>query len=221
MRKDHFITRLIIFLIVFVLAVPVQGQMFKRQSFFELEFGAGPVFLMGDIGNISMGGNLGAALRYRLHDHLALKAALNGGIVFGNDAGTDNESRGYKFYSYFGELTGQLEFWFLKEGMGFSGQGMRAYKPRVRPYIYAGGGPVFYFPNHYHEDAADLDEFDHYTFMLTAGVGFLFKISADWFWGFQAGGRLAPTDYLDGFSPSTSESNDIYFSSQFNLVYRF
>ena len=150
-----------------------------------------------------------------------MKASINGGLIFGNDAGTEFESRGFKYYTYFGELTGQLEFWFLKEGRGFSGQGMRAYKPRVRPYLYAGGGPVIYVPKHYHEDAADLDEFDSYTIMLAAGAGFLYKINADLLMVFHAGCRLVPSDYLDGFSPAISESNDMYFITQFNLVYRF
>ncbi len=221
MTRDQFKLRLTLCLIFFALSVQVNGQMFRRQSFFELEFGGGPVIVKSDIGDISMGGNLGAALRYRVQDHLALKASINGGLIFGNDAGTEFESRGFKYYTYFGELTGQLEFWFLKEGRGFSGQGMRAYKPRVRPYLYAGGGPVIYVPKHYHEDAADLDEFDSYTIMLAAGAGFLYKINADLLMGFHAGGRLVPSDYLDGFSPSISESNDMYFITQFNLVYRF
>ena len=199
MTTNHFIPRPTLLLILFIFSVPVSGQMFRKQSFFELEFGAGPVFLMADIGNVGIGGNLGIAGRYRLQDHLALRANLNGGIVFGNDAGTENESRGYKYYTYFGELTGQLEYWFLEEGRGFSSQGFRAYKPRVRPFIYAGGGPLLFKPNHYHEDADELEEFDSYAIILVAGAGFLYKVNADIYWGFQAGGR-------DALSSSTSSS---------------
>lgn len=204
-----------------LLAPPLNGQMFRKQNLFELEFGAGPSFVMADIGNIGQGGDLGVALRYRVQDHLALRAHLNGGLLFGNDAGTGNDSRGYKFYTLFGEITGQLEFWFLKEGRGFSSQGMRAYRPRVLPYIFAGGGPVVFFPNHYHPDAEPLEEFTKYSIMLTGGAGFLYKINHDWLWGFQAGVRLTPTDYLDGFSPETSKANDMYYLGQFSLVYRF
>jgi hypothetical protein len=221
MRSQYIISRLGICLIVFMISIPMYSQMFRKESFLELEFGLGPNFMTADIGDLGKGGNLGVALRYRVQDHLALRAVLNGGLILGNDAGTDNDSRGYKYYTYFGELTGQLEFWFLKEGRGFSSQGMRAYKPLVQPYVYAGGGPVYFIPNHYHEDAAELDSFDPFTIMLAGGVGFLFKVNHDFLWGFQAGARITPTDYLDGYSPSTSESNDMYFSSQFNLVYRF
>jgi hypothetical protein len=221
MIRYPLIPRFLLLLTLFLLAVPMNGQMFRRQAFFELEFGAGPVFMMADIGNVGKGGNLGISGRYRIQDHLALRANLSGGIIFGNDAGSENESRGYMYYTYFGEMTGQLEFWFLKEGMGFSSQGFRAYKPRVRPFLYAGGGPVIFSPAHYHDDAEDLEEFDSYTIMLAAGVGFLYKVSADWFWGIQAGGRLVPSDYLDGFSPPESESNDMYFTTLINLVYKF
>ncbi len=221
MRKVYLVKGLIPLLLIVLHCSTLYGQMFRKQTAMELEFGAGPVFIQADIGDLGKGGNLGAAFRYRVMDHLALRATLSGGMFFGNDAGSANDSRGYKYYTYFGEITGQLEFWFLKEGRGFSSQGMRAYKPRVRPYLYAGGGPVMFYPTHYHENADVLEEFTSYSIMLLGGVGALYKISHDWQWGIQVGARIVPSDYLDGFSPSTSKSNDMYFSSQINLVRRF
>jgi len=221
MRGAKIFIQLITFLVLTQISISVQGQSRKRVTMFELEFGLGPTFLKGDIGNLSIGGNLGVAGRYRVNQHLALRASLMGNIVFGSDDGSNAETSGFKYYSIIAELTGQLEYWFLEEGRGFSSQGMRAYKPRVRPYLYAGGGPVFFSPFHYHDDAEDLEEFDRYTIMLAAGAGFLYKVNADWLWGIQAGGRLVPSDYLDGSSPASSTSDDNYFYAQFNLVHRF
>jgi hypothetical protein len=221
MRKDRFLAGIYSLLLLFLCSTAAEGQMFRKQTASELEFGAGPVFILSDIGDVGKGGDLGVAFRYRVMDRLALRAALSGGILFGNDAGSENDSRGYKYYAYFGELSGQLELWFLKEGRGFSSQGMRAYKPRVRPYLFAGGGPVFFYPTHYHENADPLEDFNSYTIMLLGGVGALYKISHDWQWGIQVGARIIPSDYLDGFSPADSKANDMYFSSQINLVRRF
>ena len=221
MREARIFIQFITFLVLTQISISVQGQSRKRITMFELEFGAGPTFLLGDIGNVSIGGNLGVAGRYRVNQHLALRASLMGNFVTGSDDGGDTETSGFKYYSIIAELTGQLEYWFLEEGRGFSSQGMRAYKPRVRPYLYAGGGPVFFAPTHTHEGAEDLEEFDRYTIMLAAGAGFLYKINADWLWGIQAGGRLVPSDYLDGSSPASSTSNDMYFTVQITLVHRF
>ena len=221
MRKEYCITRICSFLVLLLIGSSLHSQMFRKETALELEFGAGPMVVMADIDNVGKGGDLGVALRYRVQDHLALRAALSGGMFFGNDGGTDNAARGYKYFTYFGEVTGQLEYWFLKEGRGISGQGFRSYKPKVRPYVYAGGGPVVFFPTHYHENADPLDEFDPYTILLTGGAGFTVKLSRNWFWGFQAGARIVPTDYLDGFSPASSASNDMYYSTQLNMIYRF
>jgi hypothetical protein len=95
------------------------------------------------------------------------------------------------------------------------------YKPIIRPYVYAGGGPLFFFPSHYHEDAVELEDFSNYTLILLGGIGLRHRINATWFWGFQVGGRLSTNDYLDGYAPKASKAKDAYVLSQFYLTYRF
>ena len=209
--------------LVFVLlsSCAIFSQIGKRASFFEIQFGAGPIFMRTDIGDIGYGGALEVTGKYRLHQHIALKASISGGLGMGSDIGTDNEARGMSYYTILAELTGQIEFYILKEGRGYGKGGNIGYKPRVRPYLYAGGGPLFFYPTHTHDDAEPLPKFDNYTVIMLGGAGFLYRVNADIFWGFQVGGRFSSSDFLDGFSPESSTSNDTYMTAQFLLVHRF
>ncbi len=206
---------------VFMLVSPVFSQIGKRQAFFELQFGAGPTFMFTDIGNVGYGGNIEVTGKYRLHPYLALKASLGGGLALGSDAGTENDSRGMEYYTIMVEMTGQIEFYLLKEGRGSGRGGHMGYKPRIRPYLFAGGGPLLFYPTHTHENAEELPAFNRYTVILIGGAGLLYRVDNNIFWGFQAGGRLTTTDFLDGFSPASSVSNDTYYTAQIVMVYRF
>ena len=122
-----------------------------------------------------------------LDAHFAIKANVNLGLIFGED----NTERGMKYYTFLIEPIGQIEYFFLSEGRGFGSTSHMRYKPIIRPYLYAGGGPLFFFPSHYHEDAVELESFSNYTLILVGGIGLRHRINADWFWGFQVGGRLS------------------------------
>ena len=65
------------------------------------------------------------------------------------------------------------------------------------------------------------DQLDLVGTKYGCGIGVRHRINADWFWGFQVGGRLSTNDYLDGYSPKASTSNDAYIMTQFFLSYRF
>lgn len=214
----HFVKK--IFLIVtalLMLSVPGYSQMGKRVKLTEFQFGVGPAFLLGDIGDLGIGGNVAFGVRRMLDAHFAVEANIDLGLIFGED----NTDRGMKYYTFLVEPTGQIQYFFLTEGRGFGSTRHMRYKPIIRPYFYAGGGPLFFFPSHYQEDAAELESFSNYTLILVGGVGLRHRINADWFWGFQVGGRLSTNDYLDGYSPKASQSNDAYIMTQFFLSYRF
>ena len=209
--------KLLIVAAFLLLTVPVFSQMGKRVKLTEFQFGVGPAFLFGDIGDLGIGGNVAFGFRRMLDRHFAVKTNLNLGLFFGED----NTDRGMKYYTFLVEPTGQIEYFFLEEGRGFGSTKHMRYKPIIRPYLYAGGGPLFFFPTHYHEDAAEPDDFNNYTLILVGGIGLRHRINATWFWGFQVGGRLSTNDYLDGYSPKASKSNEAYIMSQFFLSYRF
>ena len=209
------------FLFVLLFSNLVFGQIGGRKSFFELQFGAGPTFLLTDIGNFSYGGNIEVTGKYRLHQHIALKASIGGILGLGSGTVESNGTTDMEYYSVLAEITGQIEIYLLKEGRGYGKGGHMGYKPRIRPYLYAGGGPTFLFPKHTHKGAQELEEFDSFTVILLGGAGFVYRVNANIFWGFQAGPRFTTTDYLEGFSPGQNGGNDMYISAEFLLVYRF
>lgn len=211
----------LILLFIFCSTYVLFSQIGKRSSFFEIQFGAGPIFLKTDIGDLSYGGNLEISGKYRVHQHIALKASLAGGFGTGTDIGTDNDARGMSYYTILAEITGQIEIYILKEGRGYGKGGNIGYKPRVRPYLYAGGGPLIFYPTHTHDNPEPLQDFNNYSVMMLGGAGFLYRVNADIFWGLQGGVRFSATDFLDGFAPESSISNDIYYTAQVLLVYRF
>ncbi len=212
---------IVVFFLILFFSSTLFSQIGGRKIFFEMQFGVGPTIMFTDIGNVGYGGNVEVTGKYRLHPQLALKASLGGALGLGSDAGTENEDRGMEYYTIMAELTGQIEYYILKEGRGYGKGGHMGYKPRVRPYLYAGGGPLFFFPAHIHNNAEELPDFNRYTVILVGGAGFLYRVNADVFWGFQFGGRFTTTDYLEGFSPSSSTTNDNYISAQILLAYRF
>jgi hypothetical protein len=209
------------FLLIFIFPCILIGQIGGRKQFFEIQVGAGPTFMLTDIGETGYGGNVEVTGKFRLHQHIAIKASVAGGLGTGSNKYGTGESAGMVYYTIMAELTGQLEFYILKEGRGYGKGGHVGYKPRIRPYIYAGGGPTFFFPGHTHENADPLPEFDSYTVILLGGAGFVYRVNADLFWGFQAGPRITTTDYLEGFSPSSSKGNDNYISAQVFILHRF
>jgi hypothetical protein len=209
--------KFLIIAVSLMLSIPAFSQMGKRVKLTEFQFGAGPAFLFGDIGDLGIGGNFAFGVRRMLDAHFAVKTNVSLGLFFGED----NPARGMKYYTFLVEPTGRIEYFFLEEGRGFGSTRHMRYKPVIRPYLYAGGGPLFFFPTHYHDDAVELDNFQRYTLILVGGVGIRHRINADWFWGFQVGGRLSTNDYLDGYSPKASAAKDAYFMTQFFLSHRF
>ena len=207
----------LIITVLLLLSVPAFSQMGKRVKLTEFQFGIGPAFLFGDIGDLGIGGNFSMGVRRMLDAHFAVNASVDIGLIFGED----NPTKGMKYYTFLIEPTGRIEYFFLEAGRGFGATKLMRYKPVIRPYIYAGGGPLFFFPTHYNEDAAELEHFNRYTLILLGGLGLRHRINATWFWGFQVGGRLSTNDYLDGYSPNASTANDFYIMTQFFLSHRF
>jgi hypothetical protein len=207
-------------MLLFFVIVAAFNQIGGRQTFWEIQFGAGPTFLFTDLG-MGTGGNLEVTGKYRLHQHIALKASLGGALGVGSGTPEEGTVSKIEYYTILAELTGQLEVYLFKEGRGYGKGGLMGYKPRVRPYVYAGGGPTMLFPQHTHDDAEELPEFDNFTVILMGGAGFLYRVNADIFWGIQVGARITTTDFLEGYSPDSAKSNDNYLSAQILLVHRF
>ena len=143
------------------------------------------------------------------------------GIAYGDDAGTRNEARGLSYHTLMIESTAQAELFILKQKRGFNRRGNMTWIPRLRPYIFAGGGGICFNPSV--EDLTPDSNgtgFKKIAPVMIGGAGFIYGINREWFLGAELGGRLITTDYLDGYTSSASKSNDLYYIATVNLIYQ-
>jgi len=193
----------------------------KKGPLLEVNGGLGVTHVLADIGDFSMGPALTAGFRWRLGDHISLKGSVHSAFFLGDDQGTENATRGLDYMTATVEPSVQFEYTFFKEKKGSNRHGKMTTKPKVRPYIFAGGGGVYTMTQVDGEDMTEVtSDYSKFGIVITGGAGFLHHFQPHWLWGVELSGRYLMTDYLDGFSPSSSPSNDMYNFFTFNLVYR-
>ena len=213
--------RIIISLILSFIFATSMAQFHKKKGpLFEVNWGLGATPLLSDIGDFSVGPALTAGFRYRIGDHMSLKASVHSALFLGDDLGTESDD-GLDFMTIIAEPTIQFEYTFFKEKKASNRHGKMTTRPKVRPYIFAGGGGVYFFPEVGGEDLSEVTtDYNKFSVVIVGGAGFLHHFQPHWLWGVELGGRYPMTDYLDGFSPESSKSNDLYNFVTFNLVYR-
>lgn len=210
------------------------SQAWKRERV-ELVGYVGLSSFLGDLGgSASEGGNygpqdydfsksgfaLGAGYRYYLRRDIAVKGTLTYGMVYGDDAESQNptrQSRGLKFRSMIVETSAQFEYYILSERTKgvyrLKGQkGLKAFK--FDAYIFAGLG-LFYFNPKNEKDgewhalqplgtegqtAGNGKKYSRIQGSMPIGIGFKKKIDRDWSVGLEFGFRMTTTDYLDDVS---------------------
>jgi len=193
----------------------------KKGPLLEVNWGVGATPVIADIGTFSLGPSLTAGFRYCMGDHMTLKLSVHSAIFLGDDLDTENEDRGLDYMTIMAEPSVQFEYFFFKEKKGSNRHGKMTTKPKVRPYIFVGGGGVYFKPQVDGDDLSDVTtDYKKFSIALLGGAGFLHHFQPHWLWGVELSGRYLMTDYLDGFSPESSKSSDMYGFASINLVYR-
>jgi hypothetical protein len=214
--------RIIVSIILLLVFATSMGQSHhKRGPLLEMTGGVGLMPVFADIGDYSLGPALTAGFRYRIKNHLSLKAGVHSAIFFGDDKGTDNADRGLYYMTVLVEPSAQFEYTFFKEHKGSNRHGKMTMKPKVRPYIFIGGGGVYFMPDVGGEDLSEVTtDYNKFALVLSGGAGFLHHFQPRYLWGIELNTRYITTDYIDGFSPESSKSSDLYNFVTVNLVYR-
>jgi hypothetical protein len=214
--------RIIISIILSLVFATSMAQFHKKKGpQFEVNGGVGVTPVFADIGNLSLGPAITTGFRYRLGDHSSLKLNVHSSIFLGDDLGTDNNDRGLDYMTIIVEPALQYEYTFFKEKKSSNRKGKMTMRPKVRPYIFAGGGGVYFMPEVSGEDLSEVTtDYSKFSIVMVGGAGFLHHFQSHWLWGVELGGRYLMTDYLDGFSPESSKSSDMYNFVTINLVYR-
>jgi hypothetical protein len=230
---------LLILVISLIYPKATRAQIWKMKRY-EAIVGIGTSNYFGDIGGFSRGENvlglkdisitstrpsiyLGA--RYKVFEVIAVKLNLIVGFFAGSDEGKQNDTRNLEFSATIFEPSLQVEYAFLKEKEAKSylmmkGKGVKQFRSSISSYVFLGVGGGFFWP----KAKGNLTNFDldynKATLVMPMGVGLKYGLNTSWSIGFELGGRLTTTDYLDGYTSSYSEANDIYYFAVINFVYK-
>jgi hypothetical protein len=163
----------------------------------------------------------GIGMRFKIQQFISFKGNFNWGIVRGDDKLTLEEfrhRRNINFRSPLVELSGQLEFNFIREQKGhiYKIKGVRGMQHKDRQiYLFAGGGGVFFNPKGKYMDGQwySLHQFhtegvnySRVTGLLSIGGGFRVALNRYWGVGFELGMRKTFSDYIDDVSSSYADT---------------
>jgi hypothetical protein len=195
---------------------------YTRKNYYEIYAGPGIIVAFTDVGTYNTGYTGSLGLRYRFDRHFSVRASLSYGSLSGTDEGSKNEIRGIVYQSVFIEPAAQVEYFLFIERRGFDRRGYLVLKPYVNPYAFAGVGGTFFYPS-IQSGKVPLpeDDYSRAAPVISGGGGLIFTINKKWSCGLEAGGRFLFTDYLDGYTCEDSQSNDMYYYGNINLIYRF
>lgn len=211
--------KLSVTLIFILLATGLTAQ-YTRPEYIEIYAGPGLLAAFSDIGNYNTGFALNTGFRYRFDSHFSFRANIVSGLIYGTDKGSRNENRGITFNTLLIEPTGQLEFFIFREKRGFSRTGYLILKPRMNLYLFAGAGGIYFNPSVKYKYDTEEPHYTKFTTAITAGGGLCFIVKKKWSVNAELSGRYITTDYLDGYTSFASKSNDIYYFSTANIIYR-
>lgn len=165
---------------------------------------------------------LNGAVRYKPGPYFGYKGSIAFAMVSGNDALTNEsarKNRNLSFRSPIVELSGQVEFYFLKEKSGnmykISGLTGKKKKQHVTAYVFSGVG-LFYFSPHakydghwyslskLHTEGQGLPggpkQYSKFSVCIPIGIGVRKMINKKWSVGGELAFRKTFTDYIDDVS---------------------
>jgi hypothetical protein len=175
---------------------------------------------------------MGVFFRYNFSDRMAVRAGINYGMIHGDDKYAKNQpyllARNLDFTSQIMEFETVYEINFFKYIPG------QTDKHKFTPYLFAGGGIIYYNPyttyndNKYKlqlvgtegqkDDEYEGKRYSTYTFAIPFGGGFKFNLNHKFSLNIFASSRRTFSDFLDDISgvyPDKSEVN--YFIEGENI----
>ncbi len=241
--------------LLLLVSVSLQAQTRKLRKD-EIVFGIGGTGFMGELGGANKIGSNGPrdfdfksvrpsfdfGYRYRISDRWAIKTSGFYGIVYGNDKFTKEKfrnNRNLNFRSHIGELSTQLDFFFMTNQTG------QRYKLKVHGqknirfsgYLFAGIGGFYFNPQtkftnklegttkwynlkDYSTEGQGIiptrKKYKNFALCIPFGVGFSYGWSKYWSVGLEYGFRKTFTDYIDDCSTTYVDKRIYGSNSDFN-----
>ena len=171
---------------------------------------------------------ISAGIRHIPLNYIAFNGSMVAGWLSGSDHGGKNPERGYVFNTVFIEPSIRTEFLAVRDrplfGRRVNRRGLVRNYATFSAYFFGGVGAAFYhvMPNELLAERQQRDgiEYSPVTVVLPAGLGVKLGIRNYTDVGLEVGGRYALNDYVDGLTTDTSTSNDIYYITSVNMVFR-
>lgn len=180
-----------------------------------------------DLDIMSTRPNITVGLRYRLMDRFSVRGNLTYARFSGTDVGSVNEGRNYSFSTNLYELNAYAEYSLIPEKQMVKywiniRDGLRKFNASINVYVFAGIGVSYFKPTALDNLIGSTRFIDdkNIAIVLPLGVGIKYPISPLNNIGFEIGGRFTSTDYIDGFKPDLSESNDMYYFSLISVTHK-
>lgn len=214
-----------------------------RKSPYEVILGVGSSNFFGDIGGTADQNNLlglkdirlsstrpslHGGFRYFLPENFAVRGNLGITMLGDTDKGSRNESRDFSFTTLIIETSALGEYFIVRDlsigGPRLNRKGLLRNYATFSAYVFGGVSGVFYFvkPNERLKLVQELRGIDHgiFTVVLPLGAGVKLGIGNHFDIGLEIGGRYSFSDYLEGYTSQFSNSNDIYYLTHINVIYR-
>ena len=213
---------LILFLIVGNSVILAQRTDMREM---EVLVGGGPNMFFCDIGDGGLGPVGFVAARYYVKDNIAARLNLAFAIGIDTDESTTNFARDYSFKTLILESTALIDYFFYHSDIiGRQGRnGLVLNVPRLGLYAFTGAGAIFFNPvpeagkGNYDFD----NDYSKISLVVPFGLGMQYRIDKKSSASFEVGRRFTPSDFLDGFSPESSNKNDMYYFVLISVNYKF
>ncbi len=234
--------RIWIYILLFLFVIPgkVEAQRWKLLRY-EAAIGTGTTHPFMDIGsqNYSIKSlrladtriNVFSHIGFRILEDLTVKLDLNYLMLGGSDPAS--RPRNLMFTSQCFEPLLRLDYNLFGGGRTFGSSAMFNRRGMVNNYgvsyvyIFAGGGGILsksIVREIGGEEAVTNPSYSnnlHWGFVIPAGVGYKLNLNSSLDLGFEIGGRLSFSDWIDGyFNPDYSDYKDRYITTSFKAIFK-
>lgn len=231
-----------VLLILSLVTFTVDAQRWKLKRY-EGMAGIGTTYILGDVGGNmkeTLGGitdfdfsstrpSIYLGARYKLREEMSARFNVFYGFAKSDDKNSRNEPRGTVSTTHLFEVSTQFEYYFLREDRRlksaavFNRRGMVNNYARTAYYAFVGAGALFYNPttNGQNDQYHMVKQGMMVTPSVPIGLGLKYSYNSKLSIGFEIGGRLTFSDYLEGYSSFYyGEHDDFLYFTSLSLIYK-
>jgi hypothetical protein len=234
--------KLMSFIIIFLFVTSTLNAQLWKLRRYELYGGPGTTQFFGDIGGFSRNKNIlgikdislqntrfnfNLGMKYRIIENVSARVNFALGYFHSSDATGSNISRGFESQTLFFEPSVIGEYYFIKNKtensyliMKGRGKYSGSFFSRLDLYAFTGIGGLSYKVNPNDKLESFMVKSKGFSAIIPAGLGVTMIYSGIINFGIEAGGRYSLSDLVDGYNSASSQSNDIYYFLNFNIIYK-